>query len=109
MALLRQNEHYRAPSSFAPTHHAVADGQDGAQPLEGFDWPSTSVSAEDLPIAGNSQSTTFYDDAESCDSASSCSEMSWSSFPADVPHDDPNAVLGEIWLKFRSYRRNGGI
>ena len=44
-------------------------------------------------------------EVDSFDSESSCSDLSWSSWPEDVPEDDENAVLGEIWLKYRSYRR----
>ena len=98
LALLRQDEHYRNPASYAPGvhHHAVFDEE---VRVGHFETSWLVFAANGLPV-GNSDDT-----AESCDSESSCSELFWSSFPADILEDDQNAVLGEIWYTFRKCRR----
>ena len=46
-------------------------------------------------------STEYYE----CDSESSCSEVSWSSWPEEVNENDYNACLGEIYFKMRKAKR----
>ena len=102
--LVRQNEHYR---------HGWK--KDGMQSFAMEEDPSYGASAPDevhsnygwgpAPFSYGTEQDDLEQYADEADSESSCSECSWNSYPEDLDWDDENAVLNEVYFRFKKARR----